>query len=146
MLQLISCPDPTCAVPARSSAVAIVERRTLHTPVPTHTSSHVVLGRRDGATVGGHLLGGAVWSTLEVLVTEVADELAKRIDGLRAARRTRRTRDQPGKRCWSPHERRSAVEVRGSTGEAMLATLAIDRARSPPRYHLAPRRHPSTQT
>lgn len=42
--------------------------------------AHVVLGRRDGSTVGGHLLGGAVWPTLEVIVTEVASSLAKRVD------------------------------------------------------------------
>jgi uncharacterized protein len=41
---------------------------------------HVVLGRRDGSTVGGHLLRGEVWPTLEVIVTEVAPELAKRYD------------------------------------------------------------------
>ena len=41
---------------------------------------HAVLGRRDGSTVGGHLLRGEVWPTLEVIVTEVAPELAKRYD------------------------------------------------------------------
>jgi predicted DNA-binding protein with PD1-like motif len=41
---------------------------------------HAVLGRRDGSTVGGHLLRGEVWPTLEVIVTEVAPELAKRFD------------------------------------------------------------------
>lgn len=41
---------------------------------------HAVLGRRDGSTVGGHLLRGVAWPTLEVVVTEVADELAKRAD------------------------------------------------------------------
>jgi uncharacterized protein len=41
---------------------------------------HVVLGRRDGSTLGGHLLRGQVWPTLEVIVTEVAPELAKRMD------------------------------------------------------------------
>lgn len=42
--------------------------------------AHIVLGRRDGSTVGGHLLGGAVWPTLEVVVAEVGPELAKRVD------------------------------------------------------------------
>lgn len=42
--------------------------------------AHVVLGRRDGSTVGGHLLHGEVWPTLEVIVTEVAPQLAKRVD------------------------------------------------------------------
>jgi predicted DNA-binding protein with PD1-like motif len=41
---------------------------------------HAVLGRRDGSTVGGHLLHGEVWPTLEVIVTEVGPELAKRVD------------------------------------------------------------------
>ncbi|PZF92011.1 PPC domain-containing DNA-binding protein [Micromonospora deserti] len=41
---------------------------------------HAVLGRADGSTVGGHLLRGVVWPTLEVIVSEVAPELAKRVD------------------------------------------------------------------
>jgi predicted DNA-binding protein with PD1-like motif len=41
---------------------------------------HAVLGRSDGSTVGGHLLRGEVWPTLEAIITEVAPELAKRID------------------------------------------------------------------
>jgi predicted DNA-binding protein with PD1-like motif len=41
---------------------------------------HAVLGRHDGSTVGGHLLRGEVWPTLEVIVREVAPELAKRFD------------------------------------------------------------------
>ena len=41
---------------------------------------HTVLGRPDGTTLGGHLLRGEVWPTLEVIVTEVAPELAKRVD------------------------------------------------------------------
>jgi predicted DNA-binding protein with PD1-like motif len=41
---------------------------------------HAVLGRSDGSTLGGHLLRGEVWPTLEVIITEVAPELAKRVD------------------------------------------------------------------
>jgi predicted DNA-binding protein with PD1-like motif len=41
---------------------------------------HAVLGRSDGSTLGGHLLRGEVWPTLEVIITEVAPELAKRMD------------------------------------------------------------------
>jgi len=41
---------------------------------------HTVLGRSDGSTLGGHLLRGEVWPTLEVIITEVAPELAKRVD------------------------------------------------------------------
>ncbi|MFU8871671.1 PPC domain-containing DNA-binding protein [Micromonospora sp. SL4-19] len=41
---------------------------------------HAVLGRSDGTTVGGHLLRGEVWPTLEVIISEVGASLAKRID------------------------------------------------------------------
>jgi uncharacterized protein len=41
---------------------------------------HTVLGRRDGSTIGGHLMRGDVWPTLEVIVTEVPAELAKKTD------------------------------------------------------------------
>ncbi|MCO1593906.1 DNA-binding protein [Micromonospora sp. RHAY321] len=41
---------------------------------------HAVLGRRDGTTVGGHLLYGKVWPTLEVIITEVGASLIKRVD------------------------------------------------------------------
>jgi uncharacterized protein len=46
-------------------------------PVP---HLHAVLGRRGGTTVGGHLLRGEVWPTLEVIITEVPAELAKQHD------------------------------------------------------------------
>jgi predicted DNA-binding protein with PD1-like motif len=42
--------------------------------------AHVVLGRADGSTVGGHLLEGRVWPTLEVIVTELPAALRKRHD------------------------------------------------------------------
>jgi predicted DNA-binding protein with PD1-like motif len=41
---------------------------------------HTVLGRRDGTTMGGHLLRGEVWPTLEVIITEVGANLAKHVD------------------------------------------------------------------
>ncbi len=41
---------------------------------------HAVLGRRDGSTLGGHLLNGQVWPTLEVIITEIAPQLTKRPD------------------------------------------------------------------
>lgn len=41
---------------------------------------HAVLGREDGSTVGGHLLHGEVWPTLELIITEVPPELGKRFD------------------------------------------------------------------
>jgi predicted DNA-binding protein with PD1-like motif len=42
--------------------------------------THAVLGRSDGSTVGGHLLRGQVWPTLEVFISEVSPDLAKRVD------------------------------------------------------------------
>ena len=44
------------------------------------THAHVVLGRRDGSTVGGHLLHAEVWPTLEVVIREVPGVLPKRRD------------------------------------------------------------------
>jgi uncharacterized protein len=44
------------------------------------THAHVVLGRRDGSTVGGHLLHAAVWPTLEVMLHELPAHLQKRYD------------------------------------------------------------------
>jgi len=41
---------------------------------------HVVLGRSDGTTVGGHLQHAEVWPTLEVVLSEVGPQLAKRLD------------------------------------------------------------------
>lgn len=42
--------------------------------------AHVVLGRGDFSTVGGHLVGADVFPTLEVIVTETPTALHKRID------------------------------------------------------------------
>lgn len=42
--------------------------------------AHAVLGRRDGSVAGGHLIAAAVWPTLEVVLTEVAPQLAKEVD------------------------------------------------------------------
>jgi predicted DNA-binding protein with PD1-like motif len=42
--------------------------------------AHAVLGRADGSTVGGHLLAGEVWPTLEVVVGEAPAALRKRTD------------------------------------------------------------------
>jgi uncharacterized protein len=41
---------------------------------------HVVLGRSDGTTRGGHLLEGSVRPTLEVVVDEYPEELRRRFD------------------------------------------------------------------
>jgi predicted DNA-binding protein with PD1-like motif len=45
-----------------------------------HLHAHVVLGRRDGTTCGGHLLDGQVWPTLEVVITQVPGHLRRRTD------------------------------------------------------------------
>lgn len=42
--------------------------------------AHVVLGRSDGTTLGGHLLEGEVRPTLEVVITETRAELRRRHD------------------------------------------------------------------
>jgi predicted DNA-binding protein with PD1-like motif len=42
--------------------------------------AHAVLGRRDGSTVGGHLLEAYVRPTLEVILTESPEHLQKRTD------------------------------------------------------------------
>jgi len=42
--------------------------------------AHVVVGRSDGTASGGHLLGGHVRPTLEVVVTEPPAHLRKRYD------------------------------------------------------------------
>ncbi len=42
--------------------------------------AHVVVGRRDGSTIGGHLKDATVWPTLEVLVQETPRHLRKRYD------------------------------------------------------------------
>jgi predicted DNA-binding protein with PD1-like motif len=42
--------------------------------------AHVVLGRRDGTTRGGHLLEAHVRPTLEVVLVESPDHLQKRTD------------------------------------------------------------------
>lgn len=42
--------------------------------------AHVVLGRRDGTTVGGHLLEAHVWPTLELILTESPGHLQRRHD------------------------------------------------------------------
>ena len=42
--------------------------------------AHVVLGRRDGAAQGGHLLEATVQPTLEVMVIETPQHLRRRFD------------------------------------------------------------------
>ncbi|MFF0862764.1 PPC domain-containing DNA-binding protein [Nonomuraea sp. NPDC050227] len=42
--------------------------------------AHAVVGLPDGTTRGGHLLGGEVWPTLEVIVTQSPSYLRRRHD------------------------------------------------------------------
>jgi predicted DNA-binding protein with PD1-like motif len=42
--------------------------------------AHVVLGRSDGTTCGGHILEGRVWPTLEVILIESPRYLRRVID------------------------------------------------------------------
>lgn len=42
--------------------------------------AHGVLGRRDGSTLGGHILAAKVWPTLELVVTESPRSLQRRTD------------------------------------------------------------------
>jgi predicted DNA-binding protein with PD1-like motif len=42
--------------------------------------AHVVVGRRDGTTRGGHLMEARVWPTLEVIVTESPRHLQRQTD------------------------------------------------------------------
>lgn len=42
--------------------------------------AHVVLGKADGTTRGGHVLAATVWPTLEVIVTESPRHLRRKKD------------------------------------------------------------------
>ena len=42
--------------------------------------AHIVVGRADGSTRGGHLLAGHVFPTLEVVVEELPKHLHRRLD------------------------------------------------------------------
>lgn len=43
----------------------------------TKIHAHVVLGRRDGSTVGGHLLNGVVYPTLEMHLVDYREPLER---------------------------------------------------------------------
>lgn len=46
----------------------------------TKVHAHVVLGKRDGSTIGGHLKRGIVFPTLEMSLTILAQELVRKRD------------------------------------------------------------------
>lgn len=63
--------------------------------------AHVVLGRRDGTTRGGHLLAGEVWPTLEVVITHAPAHLRRTVDaetGLPLVNLRVSTRQSPGRK------------------------------------------------
>ena len=42
--------------------------------------AHVIVGKRDGSAHGGHLLGGNVWPTMEIMVIETPAHLQRTMD------------------------------------------------------------------
>ena len=42
--------------------------------------AHVVIGKPDGSALGGHLLRGRAWPTLELFLTETTAKLTRRVD------------------------------------------------------------------
>jgi predicted DNA-binding protein with PD1-like motif len=42
--------------------------------------AHVLIGKKDGSTLAGHLLAAAVWPTLELFVTAYAEPLERKQD------------------------------------------------------------------
>src|SRR3954451_2897812 len=46
----------------------------------TKLHAHVVLGKRDGSTIGGHLKSGIVFPTLELWLTPLTHELVRKRD------------------------------------------------------------------
>ena len=42
--------------------------------------AHIVVGKADGTAHGGHLLGGRVWPTLEMIVSELPVHLQRSLD------------------------------------------------------------------
>jgi len=42
--------------------------------------AHIVVGKSDGSAHGGHFLGGRVWPTLEMIVTELPEHLHRVTD------------------------------------------------------------------
>jgi predicted DNA-binding protein with PD1-like motif len=42
--------------------------------------AHVVIGKADGTAHGGHFLGGRVWPTLEMIISEMPVHLRRKHD------------------------------------------------------------------
>ncbi|SRR5581483_4917693 len=48
--------------------------------LPSKVHGHVILGRRDGSTIGGHLKRGIVYPTLEMHLTRFESGISRRRD------------------------------------------------------------------
>ncbi|MDQ4129547.1 MAG: DNA-binding protein [Actinomycetota bacterium] len=59
--------------------LSLVGNVTLEGGEPT-VHVHVVVGKRDGTTAGGHLKAATVWPTLEVIIEETPRHLRRRYD------------------------------------------------------------------
>ena len=60
-------------------ATLLTERLEL-VPITVAVAEAVILGRRDGSTIGGHLKRGIVYPTLEMHLTTLEHELVRRRD------------------------------------------------------------------
>mgnify|MGYP006176373101 CR=1 FL=1 len=65
------------AVPEQTEVLALVGDIALGDGDHKKVHAHVVLGKRDGAACGGHLLSAKVRPTLEVIVTEAPGHLRR---------------------------------------------------------------------
>jgi uncharacterized protein len=61
------------------AVLALMGNIGLHQDKP-RIHAHVVIGQSDGNAMGGHLIDGWVWPTLEVIVEESPRHLQRRID------------------------------------------------------------------
>lgn len=67
-------------VEEQTEVLALTGNITLAVDQGRQAHVHVVLGKRDGTAIGGHLLEAQVWPTLELVVTESAAHLRRRSD------------------------------------------------------------------
>lgn len=68
------------AVPEQTEVLALVGDIAIQDDNRKKVHAHVVLGKRDGAACGGHLLSAKVRPTLEVIVTEAPGYLRREHD------------------------------------------------------------------
>jgi predicted DNA-binding protein with PD1-like motif len=66
-------------LPEQVEVLSLIGDVALHNGEP-NVHAHVVVGRSDGTTRGGHLIEGHVRPTLEVILTESPAHLRKEID------------------------------------------------------------------